>query len=91
MLVFRNNPKAIVTQISPVETLGMQESTLRLIPVCIEPLTDPRPEFLQVKLINATPGVFEPAMDLICSSLVDWIAGRDCHRKLDSVFKRKKA
>ncbi|XP_022091443.1 uncharacterized protein LOC110979712 [Acanthaster planci] len=65
------------------------ESQLRLVPVCIEPLVDPLLEFRQVKLINAKPGVFEPAMEIICTSLVDWIAGRDWHPQLDSIFKRK--
>ncbi|XP_022091442.1 uncharacterized protein LOC110979711 [Acanthaster planci] len=65
------------------------ESQLRLVPVCIESLVDPLPEFRQVKLINATPGVFEPAMEIICTSLVDWIAGRGWQPQLDSIFKRK--
>ncbi|XP_038064142.1 uncharacterized protein LOC119734685 [Patiria miniata] len=65
------------------------DSRLCLVPVCIEPLVDPLPEFQQVKLINATPDVFDPAVEIICNSLVDWIAGRDWSPLLDSIFRKK--
>ncbi|XP_022091444.1 LOW QUALITY PROTEIN: uncharacterized protein LOC110979713, partial [Acanthaster planci] len=65
------------------------DSMVRFIPVCVERLVDNPPELQHVKLINATPGVFEPAVEIVCTSLVDWIAGRDWHPQLDSVFRRR--
>ncbi|XP_038064143.1 uncharacterized protein LOC119734686 [Patiria miniata] len=65
------------------------DSMIRLVPVCIERLVDSSPEFQQVKLINATPCVFDPAVEIICTSLVDWIAGKDWYPQLDSVFRRR--
>ncbi|XP_071793896.1 uncharacterized protein [Asterias amurensis] len=64
---------------------------LRHIPVCIEPLVDPLPEFTQIKMINATPGVYDRAVEIICSSLVSWIGGGTINLQMETILSKKKS
>ena len=60
---------------------------MQLIPLCIEELKEVPATFSKVKMVKATPDVFESVTSTVCKAVVSWLAGKKVDENVEHILK----
>ena len=60
---------------------------MQLVPLCIEELKQVPATFSKVKMVKATPDIFESVTGTVCRAVVSWLTGKNVDENVEHILK----